>query len=609
MKKFIVEMEALLGLSKISLKMKLSYILFLFTLFQIQANTYSQNVRVNLDCKEMKIEDVLKEIESKTDFKFLFEKDVFKKNKIVNISSKNEPLSNILKTLFKADKVDFKVVDKQIILINKNNRGASFINSLKSTLNSLVQQDIKGKITSDKGEPLAGATVIVKGTSTGVSSDFDGNFRIAANSTATLIVSYIGFETLEVAVNNRTTVNIQLKEAVTGLDETIIVAYGKVKKEAFTGSVGVVDVQSITNQGNILNVDQALQGQVAGVQVGSPAARPGAAARVRIRGSSSILGTNQPLYVIDGVPITPSTELPGYSGFIDTISNNDATTLENEGFNNDLAFLDFNNIESISILKDASATALYGSRAAGGVIIITTKSGNKATKPQFELSITQRSNMTQKMDVLNTSEYEEIYKESIQNYVNSGGVIPTSDSFALGILNGTEINRNVDTDWQDLAIRRTSQTNNYAFNVRGAGEKGSYYSSLGLLKDDGSFIGDKLNRYTFGLNLKQNLKDNLSFFTNLNLGRTESDYALNGLYSTLEAATFIRPDATPYNPDGSLIPQIGDIYNPISSKERRVTSTNFSSAASIGLEYEPVNNLFIKTMGILQHINAESYSF
>ena len=118
MKKFIVEMEALLGLSKISLKMKLSYILFLFTLFQIQANTYSQNVRVNLDCKEMKIEDVLKEIESKTDFKFLFEKDVFKKNKIVNISSKNEPLSNILKTLFKADKVDFKVVDKQIILIN-----------------------------------------------------------------------------------------------------------------------------------------------------------------------------------------------------------------------------------------------------------------------------------------------------------------------------------------------------------------------------------------------------------------------------------------------------------------------------------------------------------
>lgn len=610
MKKFIVEMNELLRLSNISLKMKLTYILFLITLFQIQANTYSQNVKVTLDCKGMKIEDVLNEIERKTEFKFLYEKDVFQKNKIVNIVSNKEKLSNVLKTLFKEFNVDFKFVDKQIILLNKGNNESSIIDSLKEVVDKMLQQFVSGKITNSKGEPLPGATVVLKGTTQGVSTDIDGNFRLLVQEkNAVLVVSYIGYETIEVVVGDKSNINIQLNESLTGLDETVIVAYGKVKKEAFTGTVGVVDVAGVANQGNILNVDQALQGQVAGVQVSSPSSRPGAAARVRIRGSSSILGTNQPLYVVDGVPISPSTETPGYTGFIDYISSNDATTLENEGFNNDLGFLDFNNIESISILKDATATAIYGSRAAAGVVIITTKSGSKSSRPQFELAVTQRSNITQKVDVLNTAQYEEIYTDAIQNYVNSGGVVPTSDSFALGILNGTEINRDIDTDWQDLAIRKTSQTNNYAFSVRGASEKGTYYSSLSLQNDNGAVIGDKLTRYAFGLNLKQDLKDNLSFFSNLNLGRLESDYALNGLYSTLEAATFIRPDRTPYNEDGSLVPLIGDIYNPLSSKERRVTTTNFSMVASVGLEYEPFKNLFLKTTGILQHINAESYSF
>ncbi|WP_372757932.1 SusC/RagA family TonB-linked outer membrane protein [Mariniflexile sp.] len=590
--------------------MKLAYILFLFSLFQIQANTYSQNVKVTLNCKDMKMEDVLSEIERKTEFKFLYEKDVFKKNKIVSISYNKEKLSNVLDALFNGGNIDFKVVDKQIILLTKIKEKDNFVFSIKKTVEKLFQEDITGTVTSTKGEPLPGATIVVKGSSVGVSTDFNGVFRISMPSKdAILVVSYIGYETKEIVVGNQSRIKIELSESVTGLEETVVVAYGKVKKEAFTGSVGVVDVASVANQGNILNVDHALQGQVAGVQVSSSSGRPGSAARVRIRGSSSILGTNQPLYVVDGVPISPSTEIPGYTGFIDYISSNDATTLENEGFNNDLGFLDFNNIESISILKDATATAIYGSRAAAGVVIITTKSGSKASKPQFELSITQRSNITQKIDVLNTSQYEEIYTDAIQNYVNSGGVVPTSDSFALGILNGTEINRDIDTDWQDLAIRKTSQTSNYAFSVRGASEKGSYYSSLSLQNDNGAVIGDKLSRYAFGLNLKQNLKDNLSFFSNLNLGRLESDYALNGLYSTLEAATFIRPDATPYNEDGSLIPQIGDMYNPLSSKERRVTTTNFSMVASVGLEYEPIENLFLKTTGILQHINAESYSF
>lgn len=601
----------ILCLYKISLKMKLTF-LFLFTLFQIQANTYSQNVKVTLDCKDMKIEDVLAEIERKTEFKFLYEKDVFEKGKIINFKSDQEALTNVINRLFKGDNVDFKVVDQQIILLAKSEKKPMLFGRVKEVISDLFQQQniISGKITNDKGEPLPEATVLIKGARSGASADFDGNYRILApHDEAVLVVSYIGYETKEVEVNGRSVINIQLSESLTSLDETLVVAYGKVKKEAFTGAVGVVDVDGIAQQGLILNVDQALQGQVSGVQVSSPSGKPGASARVRIRGSSSILGTNQPLYVVDGVPIAPTPGIPNYEAFIDNISNNDWSTLQNEGFDNDLGFLDFNNVESISVLKDASATALYGSRAAAGVVVITTKTGSGSGKPQFELSVTERANITQKIDVLNTAQYEQLYTEAIENFISSGGVVPASDTFAKGILDGTEINRDLFTDWQKLAIRRNSQTRNYAFSVRGSSKTGSYYSSLSLQNDNGTAMGDKLNRYAFGLNLRQNIKDNLSFFSNLNLSRMESDYALNGLYSVLEAATFIRPDKTPYNEDGSLIPQIADMYNPLSSGERRITTTNFSLAGSLGFEYEPIENLVLKTMGILQLIDSESYSF
>ncbi len=610
MKKIITEVCKLLSLSNLSLKMKLTYILLFFTLLQIHANsTFSQNVKVTLDCNSMNIEDVLSEIEKKTEFKFMYEKNVFKKNKKVSISSNKEKLSSVLEKLFSNENIEFKFIDKQIVLV-KNIKAPNIISSLKNEIKKLAQQNIKGVVTNEKGEPLPGATILYKGVRNGVSTDFDGNFSIAPLEGANiLVVSYIGYETQEIPINGKTFITVKLKESVTGLEETVIVAYGKVKKEALTGSVGVVDVQGIAQQGTIINIDQALQGQVAGVQVSSPSGKPGAAARVRIRGSSSILGTNQPLYVVDGVPIAPSIEIPGYTDFIDTISNNESTTLENEGFNNDLGFLDFNNIESITILKDATATAIYGSRASNGVVVITTKDGGMSQKPQFELSVTQSLNIVKEIDVLNTSQYKELYTEAVENYVNSGGTVPTTDSFGQGILAGTEVDLSVNTDWQDLVVRNTSLISNYAFSVRGGGEKGSYYTSLGLQNNNGSIDGDKLNRYTFGLTLRQKIKDNLTFNTNLSLGRVESDLALNSLYSVMEAATSIRPDATPYDEDGNLVAKIGDMYNPLASKDRTISSTTFSMIANVGFEYEPIENLIFKTTGILQQIDAESYAF
>lgn len=609
MKKIIIEIGKMPYLPKLSLKMKLTYFLLFLTLFQIQAHTYSQNVKVTLDCKDMKLEDVLREIEEKTAYKFLYEKDVFKKHKIVSIAANKEKLSTVLKTLFKSEGIDFKVSDKQIVLFPKV-KADSLMESAVNTVGKLFQSYITGKITNTNGEPLAGATIIFKGTNKGVSSNFDGQYRIALIDQAkTLSVSYLGYETKDVDILDRTVINIQLSEAVTGLDETVVIGYGNIKRETLTGSVGTVDVLSIQNQGRILNIDAALQGQVAGVQVSSPNGRPGAAAKVRIRGSSSILGTNQPLYVIDGVPLSPSVEIPGFKDFIDFSTNNNTTDFENDGFNNDLGFLDFRNIESISVLKDASATAIYGSRGANGVIMISTKTGKKATKPQFELSTTQRVNISQKLNVLNSKQYQEIYKEAIENYQNSGGVIPNNDLFAQGILAGTEVDLGVDTDWQSLVGSGTSYTNDYRLAVRGATEKGSYFTSLSILNDKGAIKGDELTRYSLGLSLKQELKDNLKFFSNLSLGLVESEAVLGGFFSASQAATTIRPDKTPFDDEGNLLEKIGDIYNPVSLKENKITSSTFSILGSMGLEYEPIKNLVFKSMGILHFIDGENYSF
>ncbi|WP_299671881.1 SusC/RagA family TonB-linked outer membrane protein [uncultured Polaribacter sp.] len=591
---------------KLDLKMKLTGILFLLTLFQMSANdTYSQNTKISLDLKSATIEKVLHEIERKTDINFFFKNADINLNKKINLNAKKTSVQKILETIFKNSNIKFEVFNKQIILREEiKQKKEALVKSLKKILK--IQETVSGVITDVNGTPLFGATVVIKGTKRATSSDFDGRYSIDLPEAATtLVITYVGFKRQEVVINNRTTINIQLEEDETSLDEVVVIGYGKVKKEALTGAVGTVDVKSVQDQGTILNIDQALQGQVAGVQVSAPLGRPGAAAKVRIRGSSSILGTNQPLYVIDGVPIEPSIEMPGFRSFIDNISNINTTPFENEGTNNDLGFIDFNNIESISILKDASATAIYGSRGSNGVVMITTKKGNKASKPQFELLVTKGLKFIQRVDVLNSSQFQQIYKEAIENYQNSGGIVPSNDTFAQGILEGTEVDESVNIDWQNLVSKNITTSSNYSFNVRGASERGSYYSSLSLQKNNGAIDGDELTRYTFSLNLKQNLKDNLEFFTNLSLGKIENKFAL----STPYGAPFIRPDKEPYDENGIPVRRIGDINNPISERESRSDAEDFSLLGSIGLEYEPIEDLFIKTTGILQYIDRENYSF
>ena len=526
----------MLYLPKLSLKMKLTYILLFLTLFQIHANTYSQNVKVTLDCKDMKLEDVLSEIEQKTDFKFLYENNVFKKHKIVSISSNKEKLSRVLKKLFKKEGIDFKVTDKQIVLFPKS-KTYLLLETLKNSASKLFQEYITGKITNAKGEPLPGATIILKGTNTGVSADFDGNYRIALEDDAiTLTVSFIGYETKDVEIGNRKVMNIQLAQAVTSLDETVIIGYGKVKRQNLTGSVGTVDVKNITNQAPTVNIDNALQGQVAGVYVTSSSGQPGASTRVRIRGNTSLLGSNQPLYVIDGIPVVPNSNIPiaGSEG------NRLGDELNKEGISTPIGNINSSDIESISILKDASAAAIYGSRAANGVIIINTKQGAYSGETKFEANVTVTTQNLPTLEVLNAAQFRQAWTTAVENGTRN-------DAFARAVLDGSYFG-DADTKWEDEVSPGAPISTSYYLNVLGGSEKTRYSTSLGVNTQDGVYRNTGFNRYSFNLNLDTAIQDNWTFGTKVNVSSTDQDAADGGL---TQLTYNFRPDVPVFDEDGN----------------------------------------------------------
>ncbi|CAN0587734.1 unnamed protein product, partial [Ectocarpus sp. 12 AP-2014] len=257
----------------------------------------------------------------------------------------------------------------------------------------LQAQEVSGTV-SDASGPLPGASVLVKGTTNGTQTDFDGNYTLTAEEGAVLIVSYIGYKTQEVAVNGRTSINFTLEEDAEALEEVVIIGYGTTTVKDATGSVTAVTAEDF-NGGNIASPEQLIQGKTAGVNIQETSGEPGAGIQINIRGSNSVRANNNPLFVVDGVPLGGGDTSPqGETGF------------GQSAVKNPLNFINPNDIESISILKDASATAIYGSRGANGVVIITTKSGKGSSQGVWDfsssLSISKAANT---FDLLDASEF------------------------------------------------------------------------------------------------------------------------------------------------------------------------------------------------------------
>ncbi|NJB72810.1 TonB-linked SusC/RagA family outer membrane protein [Saonia flava] len=429
-----------------------------------------------------------------------------------------------------------------------------------------AQNQVSGVVNDSNGTPLPGVNIVEKGTSNGVVSDFDGNYNISAPSNATLVFSYLGFQTSEIAVNGRSTLNVSLTEDTQQLDEVVVIGYGSQLKEDISGAVASVNTEALETIPQV-SVDQMIQGRAAGVSVTTNSGRPGSSVSVRIRGVNTISGSSEPLYIIDGVPVS------GDGG----------------GGVSPLASINPNDIESVDILKDASATAIYGSRGSNGVVLITTKKGKKNDKGTLSynsyIAVQQPTNI---IDVMNLQEYA-----VLQNEINEIYGLQENLAFLRPELLGEG------TNWQkeifDTALLESHQVS-FAGNKEGT----NFYLSAGILNQDGTVIASDFKRATVRANVDSRLNDWLDVGLTLTASRTKQNVTLNGNSGGLIGLSLLNNPATAvYNPDGTFAGPTNDDFrnqNPIANAlSLKNEQTNNRLLGNIFVNFKLGNNLSFRT--------------
>lgn len=473
--------------------MRLSVVLCMLSLFCAFARTgYSQVAEISLNMRNVTIPEVLDEIKHQSEYSFWYKNDEININQRISVKADRENIEQVLHGILNKQGLSYTIDDKHIIIYKKNARP------------EVAQQGRKvtGLVTDHNNEPIIGANVVVKGSSTGSISDMDGRFSVDASEKDILQISYIGFITKEVTIGKQKSLKIQLAEDTRNLDEVVVIGYGSVKKSDLTGAVSSVKTAEL-QQTPMTSIDQGLAGRASGVQVIQTSGMPGAVASIRVRGSSSLQGGNEPLYVIDGFPV--------YSG--GGFGNTGGKT-QMSG----LSTVNPSDIESIEILKDAAATAIYGARAANGVVLITTKSGKKGRDViSFETSFGW-SNVSKKLEVMKAQDYAKLVNEAYTN----DGLDPYYDATNLA-----EIAKAGDgTDWQD-EIYRTGLTQTYQLNFSGGDEKTQYSVSGNYTNQKGIIINSDFKRYSIRLNLDRKIFENFTIGTH-----TTGTHTINNAVAT-----------------------------------------------------------------------------
>src|SRR4030043_197765 len=494
------------GIKKLLLTMKLTLILVIITILQVSANVYSQT-SVTLDMKDKSVRESLKTIEQQTEIRFFFSDDLLAMNDLIDVKAENRNIISVLDDLFLQSPLTYKAYENNLIVIVPKN--------------FLQQNTIAGIITDKSGAPLAGVNIRATGTAVGVISDANGNFSIDVPVDAkTLTFTFVGMEMQEVVIGDRIQINITMEESAIGLEEVVVVGYGTQRKSDITGSVVSVSNEQITAR-PVTNIFQALQGKAAGVDI-TTSLRPGELGRIYIRGARSLTASNSPLYVVDGIPIMSG------SG-IETLNEQD--------------------IESIEILKDASATAIYGSRGANGGVLVTTKRG---TDGQFQLdysgSLTNEQ-MVWRSDYMDVAEFIEFsrwgayyasYNAGTGTYSRLPGNTPTLandgtinyftaeptawQNIQKGWASGTWDPSQVETfDWLGVVTQPT-YTQEHSLSASGGTKTMKAYGSLGYLDNQGTTKGQEYQRYTVRTNVELTPKDWITFGVGINGSWQYQDY-------------------------------------------------------------------------------------
>lgn len=475
------------------LMMRNTVLILLISAFQVFANgSYSQTAQLNLNLKNATIKQVLTEIENQSEFYFLYNSELIDVTRKVDISVKNEKVNEILSRLFNDNEVNVSISDRHIVLTPVTEKSDQ------------QQKSVSGKVTDSNNQPLPGVTVLIKGTAQGTITNADGNYSLTnIPENTVLLFSFVGMKTQVIVVGSQKSINIVMEEMAIGIEEVVAVGYGVMKKSDITGSVASISSLKLENRPNV-SLNQMLQGNVAGLNIrvsGDDA--EGSKTSVSIRTNNSITASNSPLIILDGVP-----------------------------FSGNLSELNPNDIKSIEVLKDASSSAIYGSRGANGVMIISSKKGEKGKmKVRYSAYYTfeQVTNIPKMMDG----------QTFAQTKLGRGQT--------LGVIEQMNYDAGKTTDWLKLCTQ-PGHKNQHDLSVSGGGEKFDYFISTSLADVKGISKGDDFTRVSLRLNFNMNLTKWLTFGTNTLLGY----YDRSGIAADLSEAYDFNPLAEPYNEDGSI---------------------------------------------------------
>lgn len=507
------------------LVMKLTIALLFFSCLQVSAEVLGQS-RISIKLESVTLKKALSSIEKKSNFRFLYNEQLVNEAPRISLEANEEEVLSVVRRMLTNTGLSYQLMANNLVV-------------LKTNENVLADIEVTGKVTNANGEPVVGATVTIKGTTTATQTNATGDFRITAPENATLVISYVGFETQEIAVNNRTSINVNLRAAASELQQVVVVGYGTQRKIDVTGSVAQIKGEEIAKQ-PAPNPISSLQGKVAGVQITNSGA-PGASPDIRIRGVGTLYGSQTPLYVVDGV------------------------------WYDDISFLNPGDIENINILKDASSESIYGVRAANGVVLITTKKGRRGKATVSYNGMVGYQHPTNQIKMANGAEYATLINEL------RGNTNLNPAQFGTG------------TDWYGQILRDALITN-HQVSVSGGSERSTYNLSLGYFYQDGIVKDNNYDRFT------ARLQNDFQIFNPLKIGYTITGVASKskdipgGIFRELYTAAPIVPvyyqdgsygdpsdfdlgDGANYNPQATM-----DFYNK-RSKNYRITGSLFAEVS------------------------------
>lgn len=547
-------------------KMKLTCFLILaFVSSLFATNVNSQDARVSLSTKNSTLIEVLDAIEQQTDYLFVYNKNEINLDHEINLEVNDQSVKSVLSKLFQSTGIGYVMEGNNIVLYNVNN-------------NLQQQKPVAGKVTDSSGSPLPGVSIVVKGTTNGTISDGNGNYSLSnVPLNATLQFSFVGMKGLEIAVAGKTTVNAKLEEVTIGIEEVVAIGYGTQRKTDLTGSVASVSADKLKERA-VTTFGEALIGQVAGVQIQQINGAPGGEGlSVRVRGTGSITQSNEPLYVVDGYP------------------------MEGGAFR----LLNPADIESMQVLKDASSTAIYGSRGANGVVIINTKKGKSGT-PVINFNMFAGIQQREKtVEMMNRDQYVEWFidgrnqawldasvisadpnktphtindpnsRRKLYPSANTQYLIPDGTSGSLyNFLDPASVAQMPDNNWQDLLFRN-AKMQQYELSLSGGTEKTQYTFSSSYMQQDGISINTDYERFNFRTNLSSQINDHIQVGINMNAYLANSNEQANGKDAPIMYALNLPPIYPLKNSDGSYgsmvrNPEIlaGDVANPIGIAEQ-----------------------------------------